>query len=175
MSVWWTVCFVTTACAETLLALTPAPVLKDLSSNPTLRRAKVSAHTRTFFLTHKHTQVFVVPHTRMCFVLFSNDEDHYEVTLLPDALHSVSSKHVAHGKTHACTHTYALCLWLLNDDVFLSVSRPWPQVCVCTCFRYQRMSLQPMHQWRVSQRGRVLPLRLHTRQQAGLHQHHLRG
>lgn len=47
MSVWWTVCFVTTVCAETLLALTPAPVLKDLSSNPTLRHAKVSAHTHT--------------------------------------------------------------------------------------------------------------------------------
>lgn len=46
-SVWWTVCSVTTASAETLLAPTHASVLKGLFSSRSQRPVKVSAHTHT--------------------------------------------------------------------------------------------------------------------------------
>lgn len=61
----------------------------------------------------------MVPHTRMCFVLFSNNQGHYEVTLLPDALHSVSSKHVAHGKTH--THCVCDCQMVMMIHFYRSL------------------------------------------------------
>lgn len=57
----------------------------------------------------------------MCCVVFTNNQGHYEATLLPDVLHLVSSKHVAHGKK---THTLCLKLPSGDDDPFESASHP---------------------------------------------------
>lgn len=51
--------------------------------------------------THKHSLCLASTH----FVVLTNNQGHYEVTLLPDVLYLVSRKHVAHGKK-----THALCL-----------------------------------------------------------------
>lgn len=107
MSVWWTVCSVTTVFVETLLAPTPAPVQKDLFSNPSQRHAKVGTHTNTFCLTHKPTHIF----RSHVLSFFTNQHGHYLVSL-PDVLHLVSSKHVAHvKKTHALCATAKCLLW----------------------------------------------------------------
>lgn len=113
-------------------------------------------------------------HTLACmwYIFFYQHQGSHKVTLLPDVVHLVSSKRVAHGKNDALT----VCDGQKDEnDPFGSIPRPRPQGCVCTCFRYQRMRFQPVHQWSVSQRGRVLQLRVHPRQQTGLHKHHLRG
>lgn len=108
MSVWWTVCSVTTVSAETLLAPIPAPVLKDLFSNPSQRHAKVSTHTCTHILSDTQTHSPVFP----TLSFFTNNKGHYEVSLLPDVLHLVSSKHVPHvQKTHALCASDKWLLW----------------------------------------------------------------
>lgn len=121
MSVWWTVCFVTTVCAETLLAPTPALAQQGLSSNLNLRPAKVSAHTHTFW--HANTVRGLCCLASTC-VVFTNNHGDYEVTLLPDVLNLVSSKHVVHGKkTHI--EFVAVQWWWWS---FESASWLWPQV-----------------------------------------------
>lgn len=86
MSVWWTVCYVTMDCVETLLAPTPAPVLKALSSNLTRKRVKVSFQ---HWHMYKHAHVHTVLHPHV-FCHLANERSR---TLFPDVLPLVPSKH----------------------------------------------------------------------------------
>lgn len=79
------------------------------------------AHTHTFW--HANTVRGLCCLASTC-VVFTNNHGDYEVTLLPDVLNLVSSKHVVHGKkTHI--EFVAVQWWWWS---FESASWLWPQV-----------------------------------------------